>query len=108
MKRQIRLGIFETNSSSTHCLVLSSERELKDWKDGKLILEVSEGNKKLVPVESVKHERKLTYEEFKSMEGYGFEKPSWVNDYCYYSDADLEEFDVDGTKVYVIQVDLEN
>ena len=32
MKRQIRRGVFETNSSSTHSLVMCSEEEFEAWK----------------------------------------------------------------------------
>jgi len=33
---QIRTGCFETNSSSTHSLIMCSENQYKDWIDGKL------------------------------------------------------------------------
>ena len=33
---QIRLDVFETNSSSTHCISLWNPDILRDWKDGKL------------------------------------------------------------------------
>jgi len=38
MKIQIRTGIFETNSSSTHSLIISTEQEFKDWEKGMLYL----------------------------------------------------------------------
>ena len=34
MKRQIRRGVFETNSSSTHSLTMCSEEEFEQWKNG--------------------------------------------------------------------------
>jgi len=34
MKRQIRRGVFETNSSSTHSLTMCSEEEFEKWKVG--------------------------------------------------------------------------
>lgn len=34
-KVQIRLGVFETNSSSTHAVSLFSTKEFEDWKSGK-------------------------------------------------------------------------
>lgn len=37
MKRQIRRGVFETNSSSTHSITMCSEQEFEDWKDGKIL-----------------------------------------------------------------------
>ena len=33
---QIREGCFETNSSSTHSLIMCSESQYKDWVDGKI------------------------------------------------------------------------
>lgn len=45
MKKQIRFGVFETNSSSTHTLVICTEQEFNDWKNGKLALDYN----KLVP-----------------------------------------------------------
>ena len=35
MKKQVRMGVFETNSSSIHSLCIVSEEEMNDWKDGK-------------------------------------------------------------------------
>lgn len=37
MKRQIRRGVFETNSSSTHSLTICTEEEFEQWKEGKLL-----------------------------------------------------------------------
>ena len=34
MKRTIRPATFETNSSSTHCLVMLSPSDLEEWKTG--------------------------------------------------------------------------
>lgn len=38
--RQIRQNTFETNSSSTHSLVLCTEDEFNNWKSGKALLNV--------------------------------------------------------------------
>lgn len=43
MKRQIRHGVFETNSSSTHSLTMCSEEEFEDWKRGKVLFDESKG-----------------------------------------------------------------
>lgn len=40
MKRQIRRGVFETNSSSTHSLTMCTEEQFEDWKNGKLLFNV--------------------------------------------------------------------
>lgn len=37
MKRQIRRGVFETNSSSTHSLTMCSVEEYNKWKSGELM-----------------------------------------------------------------------
>ena len=37
MKRQVRLGVFETNSSSTHSLTMCSEEEFEAWKRGEVL-----------------------------------------------------------------------
>lgn len=37
MKRQIRYGVFETNSSSTHSLTMCSEEEFEAWKRGEVL-----------------------------------------------------------------------
>lgn len=41
--RQIRIGVFETNSSSTHTLVVCTDEELEKWKKGEMIYEYGEG-----------------------------------------------------------------
>lgn len=35
--RQVRLGVFETNSSSTHSLVVCTKEEYEKWKSGELL-----------------------------------------------------------------------
>lgn len=37
MKRQVRRGVFETNSSSTHSLTMCSEEEFEAWKRRSII-----------------------------------------------------------------------
>lgn len=39
MRRQIRRGVYETNSSSTHSLTMCSEEEFEQWKKGEVLLE---------------------------------------------------------------------
>lgn len=39
MKRQIRRGVFETNSSSTHSLTMCDEETFKKWKSGDLMFD---------------------------------------------------------------------
>ena len=40
MKQSIRYGVFETNSSSTHSVVLLNDKEYNDWKDGKIRISI--------------------------------------------------------------------
>ena len=37
MKRQIRRGVFETNSSSVHSLTMCTQSDYDRWKNGELI-----------------------------------------------------------------------
>lgn len=37
MKRQIRRGVFETNSSSVHSITMCSESEFDKWKNGEVL-----------------------------------------------------------------------
>ncbi len=37
IKRQIRYGVFETNSSSTHSLTICSAEEYEKWKKGEVL-----------------------------------------------------------------------
>ena len=39
MKRQIRRGVFETNSSSVHSLTICSQEEYDAWVKGEMILD---------------------------------------------------------------------
>jgi hypothetical protein len=38
MKRQVRLNVFETNSSMTHSLTMCTDSEYKMWQNGELYL----------------------------------------------------------------------
>ena len=40
MKQQIRIGVFETNSSSTHALSVVEQEDYEQWKNGKLVARV--------------------------------------------------------------------
>lgn len=39
MKRQVRKGVFETNSSSTHSLTICSLEEYERWKNGEILFD---------------------------------------------------------------------
>lgn len=44
MKKQIRRGVFETNSSSTHSLTMCSESEYDKWVKGELLYDNDGGD----------------------------------------------------------------
>lgn len=48
MKRQIRKGVFETNSSSTHSITMCTKTDFDKWKNGELAW--SRWTCKLVPI----------------------------------------------------------
>ena len=71
--KQIRRGVFETNSSSTHSICICTKNDYEKWKNGELLYDLWE--EQLVPF----HERLgediyeyKTYEEY--MNGYYLEK----------------------------------
>lgn len=39
--KQVRFGVFETNSSSTHSLTICSAEDFEKWKDGELFMNSS-------------------------------------------------------------------
>lgn len=57
MKRQIRRGVYETNSSSTHSLTMCSEEEFEQWKNGKLLFD-EWGSESFVKVNSLSDDDK--------------------------------------------------
>lgn len=66
MRRQIRRGVFETNSSSCHSITMCMKSDYDKWKDGKLVWD--DWKQQLVPVtdETGKDNwnRYFTYEQF--------------------------------------------
>ena len=71
MKRQIRCGVFETNSSSVHSLTMCMESDYNKWKNGELIwdrwdeelIPITDEIKKSMEDEDGKYQY-LTYERF--------------------------------------------
>ena len=58
---QIRHGVFETNSSSTHSMVVCSDEDLAKWEKGELLYDYGE----LVPSEGLSEDEK---EDYKTLE----------------------------------------
>ena len=48
MKKQIRRGVFETNSSSVHSLTMCTSSDYDKWKNGELVW--SRWDDKLIPI----------------------------------------------------------
>ena len=66
MKRQIRRGVYETNSSSTHSLTMCSEEEFEQWKNGELLFD-EWGSESFVKANSLSDDDKK-YEEWQYSE----------------------------------------
>lgn len=64
MKRQIRQGVFETNSSSVHSLTICDADEYQKWQDGTLVMD--DYNDKLVEVTDETKEDEDRYRTFES------------------------------------------
>lgn len=73
MREQIRRGVFETNSSSTHSLTLCTVSEYEQWKDGELYF-------------SYWDEKFITKDEYEAL---GIKCECDEDDYC---DCDIEYY----------------
>lgn len=62
MKRQIRRGVFETNSSSTHSLIMCSEEEFEAWKRGEVLFQ-KRGKENFVSANNLSDSNKKRAEE---------------------------------------------
>lgn len=52
--KSIRIGVFETNSSSTHSLTICSKAEYDAWKNGDMLFSIDSG--KFMTMEEIKAE----------------------------------------------------
>ena len=86
MKKQVRLGVFETNSSSTHTLTICTKKEYDKWKNGKTVLD--EWTNKFVDIEELTDKemqsyyesmRKPYYKDYKDLDT--FEKQTLKEEY---------------------------
>ena len=57
MKRQVRLGVFETNSSMTHALTMCTDSEYRRWQNDEVYWQRWGNN--FVAIEEIKEEFKL-------------------------------------------------
>ncbi len=60
--KKIRIGLFETNSSSTHSIIICTDEELDKWKKGEILRGYYEG---FVPYsEDLDKDEYFTYDEY--------------------------------------------
>ena len=104
MKKQVRVGVFETNSSSTHSLVICDKETFDKWKNGELLFdrweeEFKEGyqltNKDKKDAEKYYNDNKKKF--WKNWEDLGDEeKDEWYTKFTYENnliDEDLVSYD---------------
>lgn len=77
MKRQIRRGVFETNSSSTHSLTMCSEEEFEKWKNGEILFD-EWGSEKFVSPKTMTDLQKNDVKEYYESTRDDFQK-EWDN-----------------------------
>jgi hypothetical protein len=71
MKKQIRFGVFETNSSSVHSLTIVSKEEFEKFKKGELVLDT--WKRKLIPTPNEDVLEDGEYDSYDSLGGGNFE-----------------------------------
>ena len=64
MKRQIRRGVFETNSSSTHSLTMCSEEEFEAWKRGEVLFQEYGEENFISAIKLSEHDKKMAQEDY--------------------------------------------
>lgn len=83
MIRQIRMGVFETNSSSTHSLVVCTREEFNKWKSGELLYDGDFVTPEQVLAEVQKDSPNITkFEDIDDLRDYDvYTFNSWGKDY---------------------------
>lgn len=99
MKVQIRQGVFETNSSSTHAISICSKTEWEDFEQGKMYYNIEED--RFLPKEEAE-QRNAEIRKHYEAEGWDFEEDFedyaedfWMDSNAYYdylSNTCYEEF----------------
>ena len=85
MKRQVRRGVFETNSSSTHSLTMCSEDEFEAWKRGEVLFKRWE-EKFVKPTQLSDQDKRDAEDE------YDYTKDSYWKDWNDLSDDEKEKW----------------
>lgn len=94
MKIQVRQGVFETNSSSTHSLALFSGSDWEAFKEGKMVIENSPSGNKLIKIEDVP-ENCVIYDPNNEDENFYFDEYDYIpyevwNNIYHYADEGWE------------------
>ena len=91
MKRQVRLGVFETNSSMTHALTMCTDSEYQKWIDGELYWVIWDDSFESVTEvdneldkDNFKSDYYDSYEEMRRSEGY-YTYDDFCDDYDFYT-----------------------
>lgn len=92
-KIQIRQGVFETNSSSTHSITMCESSSFKKWKDGELYINLNkEGDEQFLLTDVAKkwnkdfilnNHDKITWFTKENYENYETDELGYVIDYSY-------------------------
>ena len=85
MKKQVRRGVFETNSSSTHSLTMCSEDEFEAWKRGEVLFKRWE-EKFVKPTQLSDQDKRDAEDE------YDYTKDSYWKDWNDLSDDEKEKW----------------
>ena len=83
--KQVRSGVFETNSSSTHSLTICTEEEFEKWQHEEMLLDTY--NDKLVKNAPLTEEEKLD-----AQENYNFNKRAYWKDWEQLSDEEKKSW----------------
>lgn len=66
MKKQIRRGVFETNSSSTHSLTMCSEEEFEQWEKGEVLFDAWGSEKFVKPSNLSDDDKKYAAQDYEN------------------------------------------
>lgn len=79
MNVKIRLGVFETNSSTTHSLTMCTREEFDAWEKGDLVY--NNDDEAFVPIDSLSDDDKKLIDEdiFYTYEGYFNQMSEWFD-----------------------------
>ncbi len=95
MKRSIRIGVFETNSSSTHSITMCSKEEYNKWENGELLIYDGGFFTKEEAIEQLKKDTTPNRINFDDQEEVDDELKNWGYKTCeqYWNDDYLETYE---------------